>query len=101
MRVVVFFDLSTVTSIDRRNYRRFRGYLLKKGFMMLQESVYCKLALNMTAANAIMHDVRLNKVSKGFILMLALTEKQFSNIEIVLGELETEIIHSDNRVLVL
>ena len=46
MRVMVFFDLPTESLDDKREYRKFRKYLIKKGFMMLQESVYCKLALN-------------------------------------------------------
>ena len=43
MRVMVFFDLPTVTSANRRDYAQFRKYLVKSGFIMLQESVYCKL----------------------------------------------------------
>ena len=46
MRVLVFFDLPVLTAKERREYRRFRNELLKNGFIMLQESVYCKLALN-------------------------------------------------------
>ena len=48
MRVLVFFDLPVITSENRRAYSKFRKFLLKNGFMMLQESVYCKLALNGT-----------------------------------------------------
>ena len=46
MRVLVFFDLPVITGENKRAYRKFRKYLLKNGFLMLQESVYCKLALN-------------------------------------------------------
>lgn len=42
MRVLVFFDLPIVTSENKKAYRDFRKYLLKNGFLMLQESVYCK-----------------------------------------------------------
>ena len=49
MRMLVFFDLPTETSSDRRNYRRFRRFLVKNGFLMMQESVYCKLLVNSTA----------------------------------------------------
>ena len=40
MRMLVFFDLPTETAEDRRNYNRFRKYLIKNGFIMMQESVY-------------------------------------------------------------
>ena len=43
MRVLVFFDLPVITTENRREYRMFRNYLLKNGFLMLQESVYCRI----------------------------------------------------------
>ena len=61
MRVLVFFDLPVLTAENRRAYTRFRKFLLKNGFLMLQESVYCKLALNGTAVNAIVDNVHKNK----------------------------------------
>lgn len=53
MRILVFFDLPVTTGEERRAYTKFRKFLIKDGFLMLQESVYCKLALNGTAANAL------------------------------------------------
>ena len=43
MRMIVFFDLPTETPQDRREYTRFRKFLIKSGFMMMQESVYLSL----------------------------------------------------------
>ena len=34
MRVLVFFDLPVVTGENKREYRRFRKYLLKNGFLL-------------------------------------------------------------------
>ena len=45
MRVLVMFDLPTETAENRRNYTKFRKYLIKSGFMMMQQSVYVRLAL--------------------------------------------------------
>ena len=45
MRVIVMFDLPTLTKDNMRDYRRFRKFLLKNGFIMLQESIYTKLTL--------------------------------------------------------
>ena len=53
MRVLVMFDLPTETSIQRRNYRKFRKSLIKNGFIMMQESVYVKLAMNQGSADLI------------------------------------------------
>ena len=55
MRVIVFFDLPTETTEDKKNYRKFRKFLIKGGFLMLQESVYAKLALNYTQVEQIIN----------------------------------------------
>lgn len=68
---------------------------------MMQKSVYTKLALNMTAAIAIMDNVRINKPKKGLIQMLTITEKQYSRIEIVIGDEPSGTISSTERLIVL
>ena len=52
MRLLVFFDLPTITSLDKKEYRQFRKFLIKDGFIMMQESVYSKLALNQSVLNS-------------------------------------------------
>ena len=42
MRVIVFFDLPTLTLEDKKEYRNFRKFLLKRGFAMMQEQVGIK-----------------------------------------------------------
>lgn len=101
MRVLVFFDLPTETKADRREYSRFRRGLIKDGFLMMQESVYCKLALNPTAAQAIMAGVRERRPPKGLVQMLVVTEKQFSRMEFVLGEYQSKIIDNEERLVIL
>lgn len=68
---------------------------------MLQESVYCKLALNNTVANGIVGAVRENKPEEGLVQMLVITEKQFSKMEYVVGEKQSVIVDSDDRVVIL
>lgn len=101
MRVIVFFDLPVGTAAERREYTRFRKGLVKDGFLMMQESVYCKLALNPTAANSIMDAVRARKPAKGLIQMLVVTERQFSRMEFVLGEYRSQIIDDEKRLVIL
>ncbi|MDD4088905.1 MAG: CRISPR-associated endonuclease Cas2 [Tissierellia bacterium] len=101
MRVIVFFDLPTITKSDKREYTHFRKFLIKSGFLMLQESVYCKLALNTTVANTIVANVRKNKPKKGLVQLLTITEKQFSKMEFIIGEALSEILDSDERLVIL
>lgn len=101
MRVMVFFDLPVQTSAERREYARFRKHLIRNGFIMVQESVYAKLALNMSAAGAIMEAVRREKPPAGLVQMLVITEKQYTRMEYVVGEHKSEIIDSDERTIYL
>lgn len=101
MRILVMFDLPTLTVNDKREYVRFRKYLIKNGFLMLQESVYCKLALNTTVADAIVNNVRNNKPADGLVQMLTVTEKQFSKMEIVIGERKSKVLDTDERLVIL
>ena len=44
--IFVAFDLPTETSKDRADYRKFRSYLVKNGYIMFQESLYYKVIRN-------------------------------------------------------
>lgn len=101
MRVLVFFDLPTLTIEDKREYTRFRKFLVKSGFMMLQESVYCKLALNQTVLDAVIKNVKKNKPTAGLVQILSLTEKQFSKMELITGEYNSKVLDSDDRLVIL
>lgn len=99
MRVIVMFDLPTETAVNRRNYSQFRRYLIKNGFLMLQQSVYVKLAINQNNAAGIIEGVKKNKPPKGLVQILSVTEKQFAKMEIVTGEFSADIVDSDERIL--
>jgi len=101
MRLIVFFDLPTENAKDRREYTRFRKYLLQSGFMMMQESVYCKLALNQTSVDMILSGVRKHKPPAGLVQALTVTEKQFSRMEYIVGTHESDMIDSDERFIEL
>jgi len=101
MRIIVMFDLPVTTASDRREYTRFRKYLIKNGFLMMQESVYCKLAQNSTAADLIVQNVKKNKPISGLVQTLRITEKQFSRIEYIVGEKTNEVLDSDERIVIL
>jgi len=101
MRVLVLFDLPVLTAAQRREYTRFRKYLLKSGFVMQQESVYSKLALNTTVAQRIAENVRKNKPQEGLVQMLTITEKQYSRMELLVGETNGEVLQTDERMVIL
>ncbi len=101
MRVIVFYDLPSVEIHELRAYRKFRKYLIKNGFMMMQESVYCKLALTQTVATSIINSLKQNKPPAGIVQMLCITEKQFSKMEYIVGMKQSQILDTDERLVVL
>lgn len=101
MRVIVFFDLPTTTKSERCEYAKFRKFLIKSGFMMMQESVYCKIVLNQTVLSSVGNGLRKNKPEQGLIQMLTVTEKQFEKMEFLLGDSRGDIINTDERFIEL
>lgn len=101
MRIIVMFDLPVLSAPERRDYTVFRKYLVKTGFLMMQESIYCKLAQNTVAADAIIENVRKNKPAKGLVQVLKITEKQFSKIEYIVGSASSEVYDGDERLIIL
>lgn len=100
MRVMVFFDLPTLTSTDRKEYVKFRKYLIKNGFLMMQESVYTKIVLNKTVADSVTQAVKQNKPLSGLVQLMIVTEKQFSRMEYICGEFSSNILCSDERLVI-
>ena len=101
MRMVVFFDLPMETPEDRRRYRVFRQALMKNGFIMMQESVYCKLLTTLSVENSVRNMIQANKPSKGIVQTLMVTEKQFSKMEFIVGESRNDVVDSDERLVIL
>lgn len=101
MRVIVFFDLPTETLENKREYRKFRKLLIENGFLMMQESVYCRMLITPNAGKAVLNVIKKNRPSKGVVQLLTVTEKQFTEMEYITGEYYSEIIDSDERLIIL
>lgn len=101
MRMLVFFDLPTLTNEDKRNYRQFRKSLMKNGFIMLQESVYCKMMTSPSMESSVKNMINKNKPPKGLIQTLMVTEKQFVKMDYVVGEYSNDVIDTEERLIIL
>lgn len=101
MRMLVFFDLPVETNEDRRNYRKFRKNLIKNGFIMLQESVYCKMMTSPSMENSCKKMLHDNKPPRGLVQSLSVTEKQFVKMDYVVGESKSDIIDSEESLIIL
>ncbi len=101
MRTIVFFDLPNVYAKDKRNYLLFRNFLLREGFIMMQESVYSKISLNTKQSQFLINRLKKNAPKKGIIQILTITEKQYAQIEYVIGQSNSKIIDTDDRMVIL
>lgn len=101
MRTIVFFDLPIVGEKDKRNYIKFRKYLIQEGFLMMQESVYSKLTLNSQQNELLMKRIKKNAPPKGIVQILIVTENQYAKIINVTGESKSKIINSEDRLIIL
>jgi CRISPR-associated protein Cas2 len=101
MHILCFFDLPTETAKDRRQYRIFRRFLIKNGFIMLEESVYERMVVNSHGQRALVELLRKNKPPKGLVMILQITDKQFENMDIITGEFKSNVINTTERVVEL
>lgn len=101
MRLILFFDLPSVDTKDMVEYRNFRRFLIKNGFIMMQESVYSKLVTTGSSSNLMKKQIEKNLPSSGLIQLLEITEKQYASIQYLLGKSKSNIIDSDKRIIEL
>lgn len=86
MRVIALFDLPTGSMQERKAASQFRCFLKRDGFDMLQYSVYSRLCINRDQAEKHLRRVELNAPKKGSVRVLYVTEHQFTNMRIVVGQ---------------
>ena len=86
MRILVFFDLPVKSKLQRRKSTQFRNFLIKDGYHMVQFSVYARVCNGTDSVQV--HRKRLEVVlpPAGSIRMMVVTEKQYNNIQILLGK---------------
>lgn len=101
MRIIVMFDLPVGTASERKDYQQFRKYLVKSGFIMMQESIYSKIAQNSSMADSIIESVKKNKPQSGLVQLLKITEKQYSKMIYIVGESKSDVLSSDERLVIL
>lgn len=85
MRLLIFFDLPVKTQKDRLTYSRFRSTLIKKGYSMIQYSIYSKILANRDAAKNEKTSLKRIVPDRGNIRIMIVTEKQYAKMEIIVG----------------
>jgi len=80
MWMMVMYDLPVVEEKERKIAAKFRKYMEKEGFSMVQFSVYAKFCGTRDQADTLKDRVEENLPEKGKVSILMFTDKQFGDI---------------------
>lgn len=86
MRLIVFFDLPTVSKAEKRAYVVFRRFLLQDGYDMIQWSVYGRMVNGFDAAEKHLKRLSANLPTLGSVRCLQVSEKQFAAMKLLVGQ---------------
>ena len=101
MWVFVYFDLPTVTKKERKEYQKFKDFLEKDGFVMLQYSIYIRHCAS--RENAEVHKRRVKKMlpPDGYVIIQIITDKQFGMMEIFYSRKKVQKEQEDDGQLTI
>lgn len=80
------FDLPVGDSKARKRYAQFRNVLIRQGFSMLQYSVYARYCASEELSNQYRAQIRAALPPKGYVRLLAVTDRQFGKMESFIGK---------------
>lgn len=101
MRVLLMFDVPVKSKKEQKYATKFRNALIKQGFFMMQFSVYMKICKGVVSAKSAVERVRGILPPLGNVRALIITEKQFDNMQILLGSAGFNERVNDDKNLVL
>ena len=90
MWLIIMFDLPVTLKRDQKAAAQFRKNLEKDGFVMYQFSVYMRYCGSLESVQAHIKRVRSFAPPRGHISILSITDKQYSNIVNIWGEIENK-----------
>ena len=91
MWLIAMFDLPTKTKKERHDYAVFRKNLERDGFVMHQYSVYCRFCASLEAKDVHVKRVKSFMPNKGRLSIITITDKQYSGIINIWGEIEQKV----------
>ncbi|MBR2363666.1 MAG: CRISPR-associated endonuclease Cas2 [Lentisphaeria bacterium] len=99
MWLMVMFDLPTVTKEEKKEYSRFRKYLLGEGFIQMQYSVYAKYCASRDNAQKYFRYIREIIPPGGYVRLLMITDKQFGEMVSLYGKTVEEVEKKPEQLL--
>ncbi len=101
MRIILMFDMPTITIEDRKNYSKFRDNLIDDGFIMIQYSIYVRICKNQDDITKHINRVKMFTPEKGNIRLLQVTEKQYEQMIMLRGIKNDDEKESNNSMIII
>jgi CRISPR-associated protein Cas2 len=101
MRMIVFFDLPVNEKAAQKAATKFRNFLLKDGYLMIQYSVYSRVCNGYDSVKTHENRLKQNLPANGSVRLLTITEKQYESMQILLGEYKQSDIPESYEQLTL
>lgn len=101
MRLIVMFDLPTLTESNKHTYTKFHKFLLQDGFTMMQFSIYSRICKNGDDVFKHVNRIKLHVPEDGNVRLLQVTEKQYENMIMFCGKQNFEEKIGINPLIVI
>lgn len=88
MRLLVMFDLPTGNSQERKEYAKFRKFLLEDGFLMEQFSVYSRMTIDRNNLDTHVKRIENHLPPAGSVQVLEVTEHQYEKRKLLVSKLK-------------
>lgn len=98
--MLVLYDLPVKEPNERREYRRFRKFLLRNGYIAVQKSIYAKLLINSSRLTAETAMISGAVPKDGCVNLLPMSITEFRNLSAVVGENFNMSIFEDDLVVI-
>ena len=85
MWLFVFFDLPVKEKPQRHAAAKFRNFLLKDGYMMIQLSVYGRICNGQDRVDKHIKRLNANLPEKGCVRVMQITDKQYERMKTLVG----------------
>ena len=100
MRIILFYDLAMKEVNDLKSYTKFRKWLIKRGYIMLQYSIYVKVVNASTKLKYEITAIKKVLPKHGHVRVLSVSDAQYGNMQVLSGQKTlNEIVNSNERYL--
>lgn len=97
--LVAMFDLPVKTKRERKAYAAFRKTLLRRGFTMLQYSVYARYCPSEEASHTHRRHLANTLPNRGQVRFMAITDRQFGKMEVFFGRDRVQTERAPDQIM--